>query len=168
VRSADTLIFPGNVIPVSAAMVKRDAALEAGGFAARKGVVEDLDLWLRVLERGTAVCSPRVGLIYHLHDGQMSNQRRTMQLAHAEAAEAHRQRTGGSKAPIQRWEGAAAWENMRLALQGGERRAAVRWASYIASHPRRLEGLFGILAFHAASRRRVAALHAASAAPAPR
>jgi len=56
---------------------------------------------------------------------------------------------------------------MRLAIRGGERRAALRWGSYIASHPRRLQGLFAILAFHAVSRRRVAALHAA-AAPAPR
>jgi Glycosyl transferase family 2 len=159
--SADTLMFPGNLIPVSAAMVKRDAALAAGGFVSRKGVVEDLDLWLRVLERGTAICSPRVGLVYHLHDGQMSSQRRTMQLAHIEACEAHRQRTGGSRAPIRRWEGAAAWENMRVAIQGGERRDAVHWASYIAAHPRRLQGLVEILAFHAVSRRRVATLHAA-------
>jgi len=168
IRSPERLIFPGNVIPVSAAMVKREAALRAGGFASRKGVVEDLDLWLRVLERGTAVCSPRVGLIYHLHDGQMSNRRRTMQLAHAEAGEAHRRRTGGSKAPIQRWEGAAAWENVRLAVKDGELRSAVRWAAYIARHPRRLQGVVEILAFHAVSRRRVAALHAAAVAPTPR
>ncbi len=167
-RSADPLIFPGNVIPVSAAMVKRDVALRAGGFMSRKGVVEDLDLWLRVLEHGTAVCSPEVGLIYHLHDGQMSRQRRTMQLAHLEAGEAHRERTGGSRAPLQRWEGAAAWENLRTAVRGGERAAAVRWASYIASHPRRVQGLIGILAFHFASRRRVASRRSAAATAARR
>jgi hypothetical protein len=161
VRSPGQLIFPGNLIPVSAAMVKREVALAAGGFRSRKGVVEDLDLWLRILDLGTAICSPRVGLIYHLHDGQMSRQRRTMQLAHLEAGEAHRQRAGGSRAPLQRWQGAAAWENLRAALDGGEGLSALRWAWYIVLHPRRLQGLVGSLAFHFLSRRRVAALHAA-------
>jgi hypothetical protein len=154
----EKLIFPGNVIPVSAAMVRREAALAAGGFLARKGVVEDLDLWLRLLERGTAVCSPRVGLIYHLHDGQMSAARQTMQRAHFEAGEAHLRRTGRPDAPLRRWEGAAAWENVRMALAARTPGAALRAGWQIVSHPRRVQGWLEILAFHLASRRRLGRL----------
>lgn len=156
IERAESLIFPGNPIPVSAAMVRRDAALRAGGFIARKGVVEDLDLWLRMIESASAICSPRVGLIYHLHDGQMSGQRRTMQLAHLEAGEAHRLRTGSSRAQLQRWEGAAAWENLRLALARRDAGGAARCAWQIGSHPRRAEGWVRTVALHLAARRRAA------------
>jgi glycosyltransferase involved in cell wall biosynthesis len=160
--SADRLVFPGNIIPVSASMVMRDVALAAGGFRARCGVVEDFDLWLRVLERGTGVCSPRAGVLYHLHDEQMSRQdRRVMQLGHLEASEAHRVRTGGSRAPIRRWEAVAAWENLRIAANAGEPWRAARWTLYIGSRPRRVQGLMGILAFHHISRRRARALRTA-------
>jgi glycosyltransferase involved in cell wall biosynthesis len=163
---ADQLVFPGNIIPVSAAMVRRDVAVAAGGFQARRGVVEDFDLWLRVLERGTGLCSPRVGVLYHLHDDQMSRQdRRVMQLGHLEASEAHRIRTGVSRAAVRRWEAVAAWENLRIAASAGEKRKAARWGLYIASRPRRIDGLVGILAVHHRSRRRVRALRAAGVGP---
>jgi glycosyltransferase involved in cell wall biosynthesis len=161
--SGRRLIYPGNLIPVSASMVRRDVALEAGGFQARRGVVEDLDLWLRMLERGTAICSPRVGAVYHLHDDQMSiQQRHSMQLAHLEAADAYRQRNGLSRAPLQRWEAVAAWDNLRLALATGpDRRAAARWGRYIMSSSRRVTGLLGILGWRYLVRRRTATLRAA-------
>src|SRR5205807_6363912 len=116
-RSADQLIFPSNIIPVSAAMLRREAALELGGFRPHHGVVEDLDMWLRLLERGTAVCSPRVSVIYRLHPEQMSALHpRTMQAGHAAAAEAHIQRTSGSRVALERSNGVAAWDNVRRAL----------------------------------------------------
>lgn len=161
-RSGRPLIYPGNLIPVSASMVKRDAALAAGGFQARRGVVEDLDLWLRMLERGTAICSPRVSAVYHLHNDQMSvAQRRDMQLAHLEAADAYRQRNGLSRAPLKRWEAVAAWDNLRLAWTDAEKRTAARWGRYIASNPHRVAGLAGILVWRYFIRRRSAALRAA-------
>ena len=161
-RSADQLVFPGNIIPVSAAMVKRDVVLAAGAFRARRGVVEDFDLWLRVLERGTGICSPRVGVLYHMHAEQMSRQdRRTMQLAHLEASEAHRRRVGGSRGPARRWEGVAAWENLRVAAAARDAGKMAHWAVYLTSRPRRLQGLIEILSFHHLSRRRVQAAHAA-------
>jgi hypothetical protein len=165
-RCADQLVFPGNIIPVSASMVKREVALAAGGFHARRGVVEDFDLWLRVLERGTGICSPRVSVLYHLHDDQMSRQdRRAMQLAHLEASEAHRRRAGGSRGPARRWEGVAAWENLRIATGARELQKAAQWALYIASRPRRVQGLLEILGFHHRSRRRTRAAQAAGVGP---
>jgi glycosyltransferase involved in cell wall biosynthesis len=164
-RSGEQLVYPGNLIPVSGAMVRRDAAISAGGFQPRRGLVEDMDLWLRLLERGSALCTPRVGVIYHVHDGQMSLQdSRAMQLAHIEAAEAHRLRTRGSRAPIERWEGVAAWDNLRDALALAQPATAGRWALYVAARPRRLTGLLGILIWRYFVRRRSSALSAVASA----
>jgi glycosyltransferase involved in cell wall biosynthesis len=154
-RSPAQLIHPGNFIPVSAAMVRREAAIAAGGFQARRGVVEDLDLWLRMLQHETAVCSPRIGMVYRLHDEQMSGaDQRTMQLAHLEAGEAHLGSSRRSRTLLRRFEGVAAWDNMRLALRAGERRAALSWAAEIIKDPQRLRGTMGVLLHRFLLRRR--------------
>ena len=158
-RSPDQLLHPGNLIPVSAAMVRRDAAIAAGGFQAHRGVVEDLDLWLRILERETAVCSPRIGIVYRLHDEQMSGaDQRTMQLAHLDAGEAHVKRSNGSRKPLRRFEGVAAWDNMRAALRAGERWTAVRWGTEIFKDPQRLRGAIEVLLHRFVLRRRASRL----------
>jgi glycosyltransferase involved in cell wall biosynthesis len=155
-RSARQLVHPGNIVPVSAAMVRRDAALAAGGFQARRGVVEDLDLWLRMLAHGTGVCSPRIGIAYRLHDEQMSAQDdHTMQLAHLEAGEARRAEWGGSRTPLRRFEGVAAWDNLRSALRHDDRRGALRWAAYALRRPQRAVGAAGVLAHRLVLRRRL-------------
>jgi glycosyltransferase involved in cell wall biosynthesis len=161
-RSGDRLVYPSNIIPVSASMFRRELALEVGGFRPYRGVVEDFDMWLRLLERGTAVCSPHVSVIYHVHAAQMSSQdTRTMQLAHADAARAHLERAGGSRVPLERSHAVAAWDNLGDAWAAGEYRRAARWGAYIAARPQRIIGLVGILAKRYRVRRRSAALRGA-------
>jgi GT2 family glycosyltransferase len=161
-RSADQLVYPGNIVPVSASLFRRQLALDVGGFRAHHGVVEDFDMWLRLLERGTAVCSPLVTIIYHLHAGQMSAQdARTMQRGHAAAAAAHMHRAGSSSTPLRRFQVVAAWDNLREALQAGERRAACRWGAYIAARPQRVLSLGRALAGRYRLRQRSEALRQA-------
>ncbi len=165
-RSGEQLIFPGNTVPVSASMFRRNLALELGGFRPHRGVVEDLDLWLRLLEHGTAICSPTVSIIYHVHDEQMSlRDTRTMQLAHAEAAEAFRRRTGGARTPLTRWEGVAAWDNMRRAIERKQLKAGLRWALYVVRRPQRGVGTLAIWARRYRVRRRSADLREAGVGP---
>jgi Glycosyl transferase family 2 len=160
-RSGDQLVFPENVIPVSASLFQRELALRVGGFRPHRGVVEDFDMWLRLLEHGTGICSPEVGIIYHVHDDQMSLQNaRTMQLAHIEAAEAHRERTGGSATAIRRWEGVSAWDNLRRTLAAHQRREALRWALYAAARPQRMVGVLWTWAWRYLTRRRSARMQA--------
>ena len=119
-------------------------------------------MWLRLLERGTGVCSPVVGIIYHVHAGQMSAQDvRRMQLGHEEAAEAHLQRIGGSRVTLERSQAVAAWDNLRDALEAGEPRRAARWGAYIVARPQRIVGLLGIFLKRYRVRRRSAALRSA-------
>jgi GT2 family glycosyltransferase len=168
-HDADGFIFPSNPVPVSASMFRRELALDLGGFRPYRGVVEDFDMWLRLLEHGTAICSPTVSIIYHVHDAQMSlSDARRMQLAHIEASEAHRRRTGGSRAPTRRWEGVAGWDNLRAALAAGDLRAAARWAAYIGASPLRMSGTIATWAGRLRVRRRSRHLRRAGVAPARR
>jgi glycosyltransferase involved in cell wall biosynthesis len=70
-RSPAELLVPESFVPSGAVMVRRDVALDAGLFAPLP-YAADLDLWVRVLERGTAIALPGLGLEYHVHDGQVT------------------------------------------------------------------------------------------------
>ncbi|MGA3221985.1 MAG: glycosyltransferase, partial [Acidimicrobiales bacterium] len=78
VRSPARLVFPENSFTASATMVRRDILLEVGSFDRQLRYVEDLDAWIRVLERGTGVLLPEVTCLYAVHPGQMSKDRSSM------------------------------------------------------------------------------------------
>jgi glycosyltransferase involved in cell wall biosynthesis len=130
------LVFPGNVLPVSAAMARRDAVLAAGGFRPPSGVA-DLDLWIRLLEGGPAAISPAVRAIYHVHDEQMSQEARTMQEGHLEVAERYAGRGWWSPRLVEQWRAHAAWNDVRAALRRRDLGVAFRRAVWIAARPRR-------------------------------
>jgi Glycosyl transferase family 2 len=160
-RSGDRLIYPGNIIPVSASMFRRELALRLGGFQSHDGHCEDFDLWLRLLERGTGVCSPTVSIVYHSHCGQMSNDLCAVEQAGAAAAEAHIRRTGGSRAPIERREAVAAWDNLRHAVYAKAYGQAARCAAQMIARPQRAIGLLGFLVVRVRTGRRNAELRRA-------
>jgi hypothetical protein len=165
--SGEQLIFPGNTVPTSASLFRRDLAVELGGFRPHR--VEDFDMWLRLLERGTAICSPTVSVIYHVHAGQISLlDARTMQVGHIDAAEAHRARTGGTRRPVELWEGVAAWDNLRRALDAGRPGEAVQLGLHLATGHRRLEGLIRIWARRWRIRRRSRELRSEGVGPSGR
>lgn len=83
-RSPPDIAWPENVLTPSATLVRRDAVLAAGGFAEGVPQAGDLDTWLRVLEQGTGLASPHVGVRYHLHGEQASGDRQAMAAARQE------------------------------------------------------------------------------------
>lgn len=153
--SPDQIISTYNFFTASACMIRRDVAVELGGFHKWWGV-EDFDLWVRVLERHSAICSPKVTVTYHVHDEQLSVQAERMQRGHRAVAEAHLERTGGSRVPLERWEGVAAWDQMRAALAAGERTPAVRHAAGLLKSVQRPIGLAVLLWTRIRLRRRSA------------
>ncbi|MST32007.1 glycosyltransferase [Acidimicrobiaceae bacterium USS-CC1] len=72
-RRPSDVLRPENVIAASAAMVRRDVALDAGAFALRP-YCEDLDLWVRLLSRAHGRVLPRLTVGYRSHEGQMSHE----------------------------------------------------------------------------------------------
>ena len=136
------LIYPGNIIPASAAMVQRDVIATVGGFQPPDGL-EDLDLWIRVLEHGSGAVSPRIGTIYRVHGQQTSQRVDAMQRNHLAVADRYRDRAWWSPALVERWRGLAAWNNVRTSLRQRRPVDAMRIALGISAHPQRLVGAVG-------------------------
>lgn len=151
-RSPERLIATHNLFTASACMIRRDVAVELRGFRPVWGV-EDLDLWVRTLEHHTAICSPRVTVIYHVHAEQMSSQPERLLHGHREVGEDHRRRTGGSPVALRRWEGVAAWDTLRAAVATGDRWAALRSSCALLAGRQRMTGLILLLWSRFCSRR---------------
>ena len=70
-RGQADVLWPWNPIVTSATLVDRSAAIDAGGFAARRHS-EELPLWTRLVERGSGWSLPDITVDYHVHPGQVS------------------------------------------------------------------------------------------------
>jgi hypothetical protein len=146
------LAYPANVLPTSGMLARRDALLAAGGFDPAWQPIEDLDLWMRMLQGGTGVMSPVPVVRYHLHAGQTTNDRS----AAADMQLAVLRNRAGSPWRVEAWRGGAAWDELRRRQADGDRRGALAQAGFVVRHPVRLAGLLGVLARRAALRRRAA------------
>lgn len=139
-RSPAPLVYPGNCIPLSATLLRADAVRDVGGFVHRHGVA-DLDLWIRLLEGGTGVVSPRVTVLYRVHAAQVSQDRRMMQQAHLSVAASYAGRSWWSPDLVERWRATAAWNDVRGAVRRGHFGEAARHAACISAHPQRIRGV---------------------------
>ncbi|HEX6457342.1 MAG TPA: glycosyltransferase family 2 protein [Thermoleophilaceae bacterium] len=119
-RTPADIVFPENPVPVSAGLIRRDAAEKAGQYKQLRHCA-DFDFLLRVLEHGTGVVLPDVGVIYHVHAGQVSHERQAMKQAQLRIARSYAHRPWYSRAQVRRWRAAMAWDMYRL--EGGARRA---------------------------------------------
>jgi glycosyltransferase involved in cell wall biosynthesis len=150
VRSPARVLFPHNVFSVSAAMAQADLVRELGGFRPFYGV-EDLDLWVRILERGTGAVTPEVTAIYHVHEQQMSQQVDRMQDGHRNVVREHTGKPWWSPALLERADGYLAWNNVRSAVRRGRPVEVARLLLWLARRPQRAVGA----AVGSASRRRL-------------
>jgi glycosyltransferase involved in cell wall biosynthesis len=144
---------PENTFPPSAAMLSRDAALAAGGFRDLERAA-DLDLWVRLLENGTAVAIPDVTAIYHLHAGQVSADPRQMFEAHSAVLDAYADRPWCTRRLRLRHEGVTAWDTART--QNGSVVSAVALLARRLANPQRAIGAAQLLAARFRRRRRAA------------
>jgi len=153
-----SLIHPGNPIPTSAALIRRDAVEAVGGF--RPPRVDDLDLWLRLLERGTGLLSPVVGVVYHVHAGQISSAGLANQRMHETVVRRFEDRPWWSEAHLERWRGKAGWNNVRSMVRSREPVEALRHLGHLAASPQRTYGALSAGVLRARLRRRCVSLSA--------
>jgi GT2 family glycosyltransferase len=139
-----------DIIPLSAVLARRDALLAAGGFDTRLTHAEDLDLWIRLLERGSAVLLPDVGVIYRLHAGQATGDVHAAEEGHRRAVLAYAGRPWWPRHALARWETAAAWDELRRSAGGRSRGIAVR---RLLRRPQRLPLLAALFAHRLRLRR---------------
>jgi len=147
-RTPRSVAHPDNCVPPSAALLRRDVALEAGAFDTGLERCADLDLWLRMLERGRGVALPDVTALYHLHDGQVSADGIAMQRAHRAVLERYAARPWCTATLRRRFEGRMAWDARRA--------TPARTVRALLADPRRLAGAAGALVWRARVRRRSA------------
>ncbi len=133
------LVFPGDRIPTSATLIRREALLEAGMFRALDRA-EDLDMWVRLLERGSASLSPRVGVIYHLHSEQLTTDSTAANDAHLEVSRRYSDRPWFSERLIERWRGLVIWDTTRHALRNRHYAEAARNLPRLLRSPQRIYG----------------------------
>jgi rhamnosyltransferase len=152
VRSpADVATLP--VIAASGVLVRTEAARAAGGFRPLHGV-EDIDLWLRVLERGTGYVSPVVSLLYHVHPGQLSGEGLRLQAGRAQVLDDYAGRPWCTPRVLRDWDTSMTWDAARSAQHDGRPALAARHLARIAARPARVRSLAGVLRFRRRGRRR--------------
>jgi glycosyltransferase involved in cell wall biosynthesis len=151
IRSPAQLLHPENDIPSSAAMFSREAALGVGGF--RNTLCEDLDLWCRLVSRGRTTLSPRVGMLFHAHAGQVSANWEAMHAAHLEIVGGFEGEKWWSRALVERRAGVSAWDRFRVRRGAAVRGAGRLFARELVRHPRRILGVLDVLRHRNASRR---------------
>ena len=154
--SPSSLLHPENLIPSSAAMFHRDTAIAVGGF--RAGLCEDLDLWCRLLGQGRATLSPRVGVLYHMHPGQVSSDWEEIHAAHLDVARSFAGEPWWSQSLVERRAGVTAWDRFRGRQRTGIAGAGRKLARDLLAHPLRTLGVVEVLRHRAAMRRHTSRL----------
>jgi hypothetical protein len=153
VSSPARLIFPENSLTASAVMVRRDVLLEVGGFNPGLRYLEDLDAWLRVLERGTGLLLGEVTCLYTLHGSQMSSDRGGM----VAAGQGILDKYAGKPWLTARLRESAAvvdvWDDLQACRARRDWTGAAGKAGWLFSRPTRAKDLVRLLAFRWRARR---------------
>lgn len=105
-----------NPVLCSGSMVRRDVALAVGGFSARWRA-QDLEFLARVLERGTGLVLPDVGVDYVQHDGQVSTDLRFSRKEHLAVVRSFHGRPWFRPQIMASAEATIGWDSMRVALR---------------------------------------------------
>ncbi len=153
-RSPAALVYPENFVAASGTMVRREAIEAVGGYLPGLRGGADMDLWIRVLERGSGLIVPRPVVLYHVHGGQVTADARMMADAHDAVARRYVGRTWWSDAALERWKGGAGYDAARRAWAAGRRREALWRTGAVLRSPTRTFGAAGILLRRARLRRR--------------
>jgi hypothetical protein len=139
-------------------MVRRDVLLEVGSFDRQLRYLEDLDAWLRVLERGTGMLLPDVTCLYAVHPGQMSRDRSSMLAASNQVLDKYAgrpwltPRVRESLAVVDRW------DDFQAARRQRDWAEARRNGGWLLSRPARVAALTKLWAFRRDVRHRQAAV----------
>jgi glycosyltransferase involved in cell wall biosynthesis len=147
------LAFPDNFIASSAVLLRMSCVRAAGGYRTDLRYAEDLELWLRMLELGTAIVTPRVVSLYHSHGGQATATREEIHAGHAKVLELSVDRAWWDRRIAMRWSAVPHWDGLRTAIRRGYGKAAVRHGLALCSHPQRLVGLAIVLNYRLRRRR---------------
>lgn len=134
-RTPADLLWPSNPAPANCVMFTRADAQAVGGFGTRE-LAEDLEFWVRLLERGPGLSLPGLGAIYHEHPGQISTGTRIpMHEAVKQLLAQMGPRSWNTPALRRRLAAVAAWDEAREQLHRGDRSDALRTLLRLSRRP---------------------------------
>jgi glycosyltransferase involved in cell wall biosynthesis len=106
-------VVPEPCIRTSGVMFRREDALAVGGFRPEQKRAQDLDLWLRLLERGTGLALPVVTSRYRVHPEQASADRAAGWAAQREILASYADRPWCTPAVRRKRDAAITWDESR-------------------------------------------------------
>lgn len=161
---ADVAVPENKLVP-STVMLRREVAVRAGGFRSLPRAA-DLDMWVRMLQFGTAVTVPQVTALYHVHPDQISGDSELMHAAHRDVLNEHAASPWCTRAVTGRHRGVMAWDTARAELKQGRRpQLVIGRLALELTRPQRAIGV-GQLLWGRFRARRAASRLAAGGAPA--
>jgi glycosyltransferase involved in cell wall biosynthesis len=153
VGSPADLLYPENYLSSSAMLVRREAVEAVGWYDESLREVEDLDIHVRMVELGGVVAVPEIVTIYHVHSGQMTQDRAKLRGTHEAVVLKYRDRPWWTPELLERVRAVGAWDELRECLSAGDRRGALGRAAYVARSPVRLGAVARLWAHRRAIRR---------------
>jgi glycosyltransferase involved in cell wall biosynthesis len=152
-RSPARLLFPQNSVTTSAVMVRRDVLAEVGGFDGHLRYAEDLDAWLRVLERGTGLVVGDVTCLYLQHTRQLSSNRVGMMSANEAILAKYRGRPWLTARLRESVEVVSTWDDLQASRREHRWSEVGRRAAWLLARPNRAADLARLWAFRRQTRR---------------
>jgi glycosyltransferase involved in cell wall biosynthesis len=155
------VLAPENRIVTSSTLVRADLVSRLGGFKTSLGYSEDLDLWLRVLEHGSAWCDATPTIQYNRGPSSKSQDARGVDDARAGIVYSFAEQSWWRRGVVEQYLGGIYWDAARTALRGGAWGLAVQRIGKILRRPARVSGVARSLLRHGEQRRRLRSLLAA-------
>jgi len=115
------------------------------------------------LARGQAALSPRVGVRYHAHSGQLSSDWEEMHAAHLAIARSFSGETWWSRRLVERRAGVTAWDRFRAQRRAGTPGALRRFLLDLLESPQRIVGVMEVCRQRVGMRRRASRLGSSGA-----
>ena len=152
-RNVMDVLWPENAAVASGILLRRDLALDAGGFSRRKRGA-DLEMWIRLVQRAPAISLPDITSVYREHAAQVSGDGSLMRQALRELMVETRSEGVVADALAAKIETKLAWDDARALQRDGSWAAALRLAPQIIGRPARARAVYEMLRWRAAGRKR--------------
>ena len=144
-------VWPDLPVSPTATMIRRDVALAVGGFSSHT-LSEDLDLWIRLLQRGTGLVVPEITCLYIEHSEQATRDAKAMRRSRLEVVGQYRAEHWCGASLLHALATADAWDDLRAAQRAHRPATAVMTLVKLLGRPGATRALVQTLCHRAAVR----------------
>lgn len=161
-----SMLVPSDLVVTSATVARRDVLEDVGLFRPLPRA-QDMDLWIRALERGSGVAVGEATVFYHEHATQAVKDVDLMRAAFDRILQDYAERPWMSRGVRSGALSRVTWDDLRTAQRAHDAPSALRHAAWFASHPAASLALLRVLRQRARCRARASATPPAAKAVQP-